>query len=140
MPLFYRTLADAIVVIHLAYVLIVVLGLPAIWIGIVLRKNWARNVWFRCGHLAMILIVVFEAWANIVCPLTVWEAQLRQAGGQIAEQGSFVQRLVHSILFYRAPPWVFTLIYSLFGLLVVLSFIVAPPRWTPSAKPDKPSS
>ena len=77
----YRIAADCIVVAHMGYVLTVVLGLPAIWWGIVRKHRWARNVWWRCGHLAMILVVVAESWAGITCPLTVWEQQLREAAG-----------------------------------------------------------
>jgi hypothetical protein len=35
---------------------------------------------------------------------------------------------VHELLFYDAPGWVFTLVYTAFGLLVVAAFILAPPR------------
>jgi len=125
----YRIAADCIVILHMAYVLTVVLGLPAIWIGILCRHQWARNFWWRCGHLAMILIVVAEAWAGIICPLTTWEHQLRELSQQETYQGSFVGNLVHDWLFYDAPQWVFTACYSVFGLLVLASFIVAPPHW-----------
>jgi len=129
MSLLYRLAADGVVVLHMAYVLIVVLGLPAIWWGIVRKHDWVRNVWLRGGHLAMILIVVGEAWAGITCPLTVWEHQLRDAAGQQSYQGAFVANLVHDLLFFDAEPWVFTLLYTVFGLLVVASFLLAPPRW-----------
>ena len=129
MSLLYRLAADGVVVLHMAYVLIVVLGLPAIWWGIVRKHDWVRNVWLRGGHLAMILIVVGEAWAGITCPLTVWEHQLRDAAGQQSYQGAFVANLVHDLLFFDAEPWVFTLLYTVFGLLVVATFVMAPPRW-----------
>lgn len=129
MLLFYRLAADAIVILHMAYVLAVVLGLPAIWIGIAMKWPWARNFWWRCGHLTMILIVVFEAWAGIMCPLTTWESYLRELAQQQTYTGSFVANLVHEWLFYDLPPWVFTILYSLFGLLVLVSFLVAPPHW-----------
>ncbi len=129
MSLLYRLAADGVVVLHMAYVLIVVLGLPAIWWGIVRKHDWVRNVWLRGGHLAMILIVVGEAWAGITCPLTVWEHQLRDVAGQQSYQGAFVANLVHDLLFFDAEPWVFTLLYTAFGLLVIATFVVAPPYW-----------
>ena len=135
MPLFYRLAADAIVLLHMTYVLVVVLGLPAIWLGILFRQPWARNVWWRCGHLSMILIVVAEAWAGITCPLTTWEHQLRELAQQEAYSGDFIANLVHDWLFYDLPPWVFTAIYSAFGLLVLISFLVAPPHWRPGQPP-----
>jgi hypothetical protein len=36
---------------------------------------------------------------------------------------------VHDFLFYDADPWVFVMIYSVFGLLVVGTFLLLPPRW-----------
>ena len=134
MSLLYRLAADGVVVLHMAYVLVVVLGLPAIWWGIVRKHDWVRNVWLRGGHLAMILIVVSEAWAGITCPLTVWEHLLRDAAGQQSYQGAFVANLVHDLLFFDVEPWVFTLLYTVFGLLVVASFVLAPPHWSKRSK------
>lgn len=138
MSLFYRLAADGVVGLHMAYVLIVVLGLPAICWGIVRKHDWVRNVWLRGGHLAMILIVVGEAWAGITCPLTVWEHQLRDAAGQQAYQGAFVANLVHDLLFFDAEPWVFTLLYTVFGLLVAATFVMAPPGCSKRSREEKP--
>lgn len=129
MALFYRLAADLIVILHMAYVLAVVLGLPVIGWGIFRKHKWVRNIWIRGGHLAMILIVVFEAWLGITCPLTTWEHQLRKAAGDQTYRGDFLPNLVHNLLFYDCDRSVFTGMYTIFGLLVVLTFVVAPPRW-----------
>jgi polyferredoxin len=129
MERFYRLAADFVVVIHLVYVMVVVLGLLATWAGVLLKKTWARNFWWRIIHLSMILIVVGEAWAGMTCPLTTWENDLRELAGQQTYHDDFIARHVHDLLFYRAPKWVFTALYSGFGLLVVGSFLVAPPKW-----------
>src|SRR5262249_31586971 len=123
-----RVLADVIVIFHVCYVAFVVLGLVAILAGIVFRWGWVRNPWFRGIHLLMIGIVVGESLAGIPCPLTVWEKQLRVNAGQATYPGDFLGYWAHQVLFYRAEPWVFTVIYSLFGLAVVAAFVVAPPR------------
>lgn len=127
MTTLYRIAADGVVLVHMAYVLTVVLGLPAIWIGIGLRHQWVRNFWLRGGHLAMILIVVGEAWVGITCPLTTWEQWLRERAGDASYRGAFLANLVHDLLFYEASPWAFTVIYTVFGVLVVGSFVLAPP-------------
>ncbi len=129
MALLYRIAADGVVIAHMAYVAVVVLGLPAIWMGIALRHQWVRSFWWRGGHLAMIVIVVGEAWAGITCPLTVWEQQLRDLAGQETYRGAFLANLVHDLIFYDAPPWMFAVIYTAFGMLVASSFLLAPPRW-----------
>ena len=123
-----RILADLIVIFHAAYVAFVVFGLLAILAGIVFRWSWVRNIWFRVIHLTMIAIVVGEALAGVPCPLTIWEKQYRTQSGQANYPGDFLGYWAHRLLFYRAEPWVFTLIYSLFGLAVVAAFLLAPPR------------
>lgn len=129
MQLFYRILADVTVVIHAAYVMFVILGLVVTLAGYVWKWEWVRNRTFRVLHLAMILVVVLEAWCGITCPLTVWEKQLRQAAGQAAYQGDFVANFVHEALFFDADPWVFTVCYTVFGGLVLATLWLVPPRW-----------
>ena len=132
----YRFLADVTVVIHFGYVLFVILGLLVTLLGWMCGWSWIRNRWFRTIHLAMILIVVFEAWAGITCPLTTLEKEFRRAAGEQVAAGSFIANWVHNAMFFEAPPWVFTLCYTLFGGLVLATLIAVPPRWRPeSGKP-----
>ncbi len=126
---FYRLLADAIVVFHFAYVAFVVLGMLVILVGLALRWRLARNFWFRIVHFLMIAVVAAEALIRVYCPLTVWEAKLREAAGEPVESGTFIGRWVHRLMFFEAPEWVFTMCYCGFGLLVVLTLLLAPPRW-----------
>ena len=117
-------LADAILVVHAAFVLFVVGGLLATWIGLALGLDFARNRWFRGLHLAAIAFVVLEALAGIMCPLTVWEDALR---GDFSGRG-FIQRWIHAWLFWNWPAWVFTAIYVAFGALVAATWWRFPPR------------
>jgi hypothetical protein len=139
-----RILADLIVVFHASYVAFVVLGLAVTLFGVALQWNWVRNFWFRMIHLLMIGIVVFESLAGIPCPLTVWEKQLRIRAGQVSYTGDFLGNWAHRLIFYRAEPWVFTLVYISFGLAVLAAFILAPPRlpWRvqvdPGTRPPAP--
>ena len=124
----YALLADLLVVGHLAIVLFIVGGLVLILIGARRGWGWVRNPWFRAAHLLGIGIVAAEAWLGVDCPLTVLEAQWRLRAGQSPEAGSFVGRGVQWLLYYDAPPWVFTLAYSLFGALVAAAWWWVPPR------------
>ena len=123
-----EVMADAIVVVHAAYVAFVVFGLVAIVAGWVGRWGWVRNVWFRFVHLGMIAVVVAEALVGIPCPLTVWERALRRQTGQQAYAGDFLGHWAHRLIFFDAPPWVFTIGYCLFGATVLLTFLLCPPR------------
>jgi hypothetical protein len=127
-PLFYRILADAIVVIHAAYVAFVVFGFVAILIGGALRWGWIRNLRFRVLHLAAIMLVVVEVVAGAMCPLTTLEARLRERAGEVAYPGDFIPRIAHRLIFYDFPPWVFTVVYVAFAAMVIVTFIVVPPR------------
>lgn len=124
----YKLAADLVVVLHFGYVAFVVLGQLAILIGILLRWGWIRNMWFRCLHLGAIGIVVAEALLGWVCPLTTLEAWLRAQAGATTYQGDFIGHWAHQLLFYDAPPWVFTTAYVAFGLIVLATFCIAPPK------------
>jgi len=124
----YRILADLTVIVHFAYVSFVLFGLLLTMIGWAMKWNWIRNGWFRCVHLAMILIVVVEAWLGITCPLTDLENWLRAMAGQEAYRGDFIANWLHDAMFFEASPWVFTLAYSLFAAVVVATWIWIPPR------------
>ena len=126
-------LADAIVVVHLAFVLFVVGGLFATWIGLAWGKPFARSPWFRNLHLAAIAFVVAESLLGMVCPLTLWEDALR---GTRTDAG-FIERWVHAALFWSWPPWVFTTIYVAFGLLVALTWWRFPPRRRGAVTPGR---
>ena len=129
MMAFYRFLADAVVVVHLAYVACVVLGMAAILTGIVLHWRWVRNFWFRSVHFLMIAVVAAESLCGVLCPLTGWEDRLRELAGESSEPGSFVGRAVHSVLFLDVPPSVLAACYCAFTAAVLLTLILAPPRW-----------
>ncbi len=66
-------IADAVLVVHFAFVAFVIGGLALIWIGKTLRWGWVRNFWFRIAHLGAIAFVALEAVIGVACPLTVWE-------------------------------------------------------------------
>ena len=125
----YSVLADLLVCIHLAYVLFVVFGQVAIVAGLLLKRRWVRSFWFRAVHLLMIGVVVFEAAFGIVCPLTRWENRLRVAAGQEEVGPSFIEYWTHRIMFYQFEPWVFTIIYCVFGASVLAAFVFGPPDW-----------
>ncbi len=135
----YRMLADFIVILHASYVAFVGLGLLAIVLGLIFRKSWARNFWFRMLHLAAIAFVVVEEAARIPCPLTVWENQYRKLAGQTSYPGAFVGYWAHQLIFFDLSPRFFTVFYVMIGLTVLAIFILGPPRW-PFAQVDSAES
>ena len=132
----YRWLADTVVVVHAAYVGFVIAGLLAVLAGAFLRWRWVRNFWFRAIHFLLIAVVVVESLFEIECPLTTWEDGLRSLAGEEVTQGTFIGRWAHDVLYYEAPPWVFTVAYCVFGALVVLALVLVPPKWPRHPVPD----
>ena len=135
----YELAANLILFLHVSYISFVLFGLILTWLGIVLHWRWIRNRWFRGVHLALIAIVVFEAWLGIVCPLTTWENWFRVKSGQSVHDGDFIAIWLHDLIFLQAPPWVFTGAYTLFGLAVLGTLWAAPPKWgrVPSLHPNR---
>ncbi len=116
----FSLLADSILIIHFSFVIFVVLGFLLILLGLLAKWSWVHNRKFRITHLAAIGVVVLQAWLGQLCPLTLWENELRRMSGQPGYDETFVEHWLHEILFYEAEPWIFTTIYTCFGALVVL--------------------
>jgi hypothetical protein len=122
-------LADAVLVLHFAFVLFVIFGLLLTWIGYFAGWKFVRNPWFRGAHLLAMAVVVAESLFGVICPLTKWEMALRvKAGEDPAYADSFVQHWVHRVMFFEISERTFTLIYVIFFVLIVLSLVVVPPR------------
>ncbi len=124
----YHLLADGVLFTHIAFVGFVVIGLVMILLGGFRGWSWVRNRWFRYAHLAAIGLVVVQAWLGIVCPLTTLEMHLREKAGDATYQGTFIAHWLHRLLFFNAPPWVFTLYYTAFALAVIASWWLVRPR------------
>jgi len=58
-------------------------------------------------------------WLGWLCPLTTWESRLRRLAGEAGYRQGFIADWLQRLLYYDAAPWVFTLVYTLFGLLTV---------------------
>jgi hypothetical protein len=85
-------------------------------------------------HLAAIAVVVAQAWLGATCPLTGLELWLRAKARQGTYSGSFIEHWLQRLLYYEAPPWVFTVVYTVFGLAVVAAWRWFPPRSGPRAR------
>jgi len=124
----YAVAADSLLVSHGLFVLFIVVGLFLIYLGKWLSWQWVRNPWFRITHLLGIAVVVLQSWFGMICPLTIWEMQLRSKAGEVVYSGSFVANWVGELLYFQAPPWVFVVCYTVFGALVLSSWFLVRPR------------
>ena len=125
----WQVLADAVLTLHFAVVLFVLGVALAVLLGGPAGWAWVRAPLLRWAHLAAIAVVVAQAWLGQACPLTVLENWLRRQARLGGYEKSFIEHWVQRWLYYDAPPWVFVLAYTAFGLLVVWLWR----RWPPQA-------
>ncbi len=129
LPAFYNMLADLTLIAHTALVMFVVLGQLGILIGWARAWRWTRGTIFRLTHLTCILVVMLETWFAVTCPLTTLENHWRGLAGEAVYESSFIGTWLDRLLFYSAPDWLFTTLYTLFALAVLASFLLYPPRY-----------
>ena len=124
----YLLAADVILLVHVLFVVFVIAGLVLILFGRFRNWSWVRSPGFRLAHLLAIGVVVLQAWLGRICPLTIWEMALRERAGDATYEGAFIAHWLQSVLYYDLPAWVFTLAYTVFGGLVLASWIWVRPR------------
>lgn len=85
----YRLLADAVVIVHLGFVLFVMFGALAAF-------RWPKVLWL---HLPALTWGAYIEFTGRVCPLTPLENRLRMAGGETGYSNDFVEQYLLPILY-----------------------------------------
>ena len=134
----YRLIADVVLALHLSIAVFVVAGLILVIIGNLSNWRWVNNRWFRLAHIGAIALVMVEAWLGVTCPLTTLEMWLRVKANATTYSGGFIEHWLQWLLYYDAPPWVFVVAYTLFGLLVLATWRFFPPVFKRPRKKEAP--
>jgi len=134
----YQLLGDAVLALHFAIVLFVIGGLLLVFAGNLRGWRWVNTAWFRVAHLGAIAVVVAQSWFGLMCPLTTLEMWLRAKAGASVYAGGFIEHWIGRVLYYDAPAWVFTVVYTVFGLLVAVAWWRFPPRFKRRADKASP--
>ncbi len=122
-------LADAILLVHVGFVLFIVLGLPVIWLGALFRWRIARNRVFRFLQLGAMGVVLLETLLGMICPLTEWEAALRERAGQQAYgDDTFMQYWLQRLLYWDWSHTTFIVLYGGVFLAIVITYFAVPPK------------
>jgi Protein of Unknown function (DUF2784) len=85
----YRALADATLVVHLAFVLFVALGAFAV-------VRWPRLAWV---HVPAALWGAYVELSGRICPLTPLENAFRERGGEAGYAGGFIEHYVSAWIY-----------------------------------------
>lgn len=94
-----RLAADAVLLLHLAFVLFVVLG------GLLVLR-WPRLAWLHLPAVAWGVAIEAGGW---LCPLTGWENALRESAGEGGYGDSFIEHYLLPVIYpaglTRATQW-----------------------------------
>jgi Protein of Unknown function (DUF2784) len=85
----YRFLADATLVVHLAFVLFVALG------GLLMLR-WPQLAWVHLPAAIWGGLIELTGW---ICPLTPLENMLRRMGGEAGYAGGFIDHYIIALIY-----------------------------------------
>ena len=102
----WRILADAVLFLHLLFVLFVVLG------GLLVLR-WPRLAWLHLPAAAWGALIEFAGW---ICPLTHLENSLRWRGGGQGYSGGFIEQYLTAAIY---PSGLTRNIQFVLGALVI---------------------
>lgn len=127
-PTLAALLADALLALHVGVVLFVVGMLPLVLVGGVRGWAWVRRFRLRLTHVLLMVFIAGQTWLGQLCPLTVWEQDLRRIAGEASYRESFIEHWLSRLLYWEAPWWVFVSTYTGFSLLVGAAWWWVRPR------------
>lgn len=87
----YALAADALVVVHLGFILFVMFG------GLLVWRRWPL-AWLHLPALAWGALLEFNGW---ICPLTPMEQHLRRLAGEAGYHGDFIAQYLVPLVY---PP------------------------------------
>lgn len=118
----YSALADAVLVLHLAFVVFVVLG------GLLVLRR-PRVAWVHLPAAVWGIAIEFGGW---VCPLTPLENRLRELAGESTDRGDFIARHLLPVIYPEGLTREAQLALGLAALVgngAIYAFVVRRRRW-----------
>jgi Protein of Unknown function (DUF2784) len=106
----WSTVADAVVVLHLAYLVFVAIGGILAW-------RWAWLIWFHVAAVAWSLAILVVGQD---CPLTDLQRYAERRAGQPRDDRGFVDRYLEGVLF---PDRYTMALRILMGALVLIGWV-----------------
>ena len=109
--MFYHLLADAVVLLHFAFLAFVVLG------GLLVLR-WPKVAWF---HLPMAAWGAFVELYLHYCPLTPLENWLRRRGELVTYDTGFIAHYIVPVIY---PPGLTSGVQLFLGILLVVGYVL----------------
>jgi uncharacterized membrane protein len=116
----YRLSADLVLIVHLGFIVLVVLG------GLLVLR-WPRLIWL---HVPVVLWGAAIEFIGFVCPLTPLEVWLRERGGEAAFEGDFIEHYITALIYPEGLTRGLQILLGVLALVpnvVIYGYLVA--RW-----------
>jgi hypothetical protein len=110
--MYWKLLADSVVLVHLAFVAFVIGGGFVAW----------RYPLVTLAHVPALLWGIWIEWSGRVCPLTPLENHLRERAGESGYPGGFIEHYVIPVLY---PPGLTHEVQWVLGALLVAINVAA---------------
>ena len=107
----YSVAADAILILHLAFIVFVMLG------GVLLLK-WPRLIYLHLPAVGWGILVELQGW---ICPLTPLEQHLRRLAGEAGYSSGFIEHYLLPVIY---PAWLTRDAQTLLALSVIIVNLV----------------
>jgi len=121
----YRSLADLVVIVHVAFILFVAVGGLLAW-------RWPRVFW---AHLPAALYAGAIVTIGFDCPLTPLEKHLRDLGGENDYSGGFVNHYLKDVVY---PGGLTPFLRALAALAIAVGYIGLYLKWRRARPAQQP--
>ena len=126
--MFYRLLADFIVLIHFLWILFMIWGFGRTILAVIKKdRKFLQNKFIRTFHLAGILVVAFLIIIDKTCFLTIWEIKLRVISGVSTYTGSFIVHYLEKLVYPDVDPLLVEVPSVIIGGITLFIYILFPP-------------
>lgn len=126
--MFYRIIADGLVVVHLAWIIFMLYGF-ALTVRAFWKPTFLDRWLFRSVHLAGILFVAGLEVLGKYCPLTIWENALRRHyDPEHVYPGSFIVQYVVRLIYPDVDPVILLIPTASIALFTLIVFVLRPPE------------
>lgn len=106
--MFYEILADAVVVLHFAFILFVIFGA-------LLALRWA---WMPLLHVPAVIWGVYIEFFGVICPLTPLEKRMRILAGEQGYSGGFIENYLLPVIYPAGLDAGLQVVLGIMALLV----------------------
>ena len=127
--MFYKLLADLIVVIHFVWITFMLLGFLLILQAFFYKKAFFDWFKFRIIHLIGIFYISLLSILGKYCPLTILENFLRSRYElNLVYPGSFIIHYLERLVYPAVNPLIIQIPTAFIAVFTILVFIIRPPR------------